>query len=319
MIQNRITQVGIAKQTAKGAAAATAAYQLGVNSGVIASLDITEEELPITWASRILQGHDRISAYPGASWETLALPKSIGTILQAACGSDAVTGTGPYQHTIKHAITPPYVTLFGRKDTEYYEVDDARINEVELSWELTGALKVKITAGGCVYVFRGSAFTATADERPQSGVLKGAGGTFTVNTLSIPIKGGSIKISNGVEPVFASDSVLPKDVFPALHKVDVSLTLLPNDLTEFRRVVTGTTGGSAVATTPFNGAAVCQWKVDTDNHLTFNANRLKSMVAFPDTNAQGGPVELQLEGSISEPVGSDAYTFVLSNQVAAAY
>lgn len=319
MIQNRITQVGAAKQTAKGAAAASATYQVGVNSGVVGSLDITEEELPVTWASRLLQGHDRISAYPGASFETLALPKSIGTFLQAACGADTVTGVGPYVHTIKPAIVLPYVGIFGRKDAEYFEVQDGRVSELELSWELTGALKVKVSVGGCAYVFRGTAYTATNDERPQAGVLKGAGGTFTLNTLATTIKGGSIKISNGIEPVFGSDSVLPKDVFPQLHKVDVSLTIIPNDLSEFRRVVTGTTGGSTVATTPFNGAAVCQWKVDANTHLTFNANRMKSMVQFPDTNAQGGPVELQLEGSISEPVGSDAYTFALSNDVAAAY
>lgn len=318
-IQNRITQIGVAKQSAKASAAATATYQLGVNSGVVGSIDISEEELPITWASRLLQGHDRISAYPGASFETLALPLSIGTLLHAACGSDTVSGTGPYVHTIKPAITPPYLTFFGRKDTEYFQVDDARISELELSWELTGALKVKVTMGGCAYTFRGSAYTATNDERPQAGVLKGAGGTFSLNSVAHTIKSGSIKISNGIEPIFGSDSVMPKDVFPQLHKVDVSLTIIPDNVLEFRRAVTGTTGGTTVQTTPFYGAAVCQWKVDANTHLTFNANRLKSMVAFPDTTAQGGPVELTLEGSIAEPSGSDAYTFVLNNTVVAAY
>lgn len=318
-IQNRLTRVAVAKQTAKGAAAATGTFQLGVNSGSIAGLELGEEELPITWASRQVQGFDRTTAYPTSQWETLALPLSVGTLLHGVCGTDAVTGTGPYVHTIKYANALPYHTVFAQRDAEYFQIDDARISELELSWELTGALKVKVTYGGCVYTFRGTAYTATTDERPQAGLLKGCGGTFTVNGAAAVVKGGSIKISNSVEPVYGSDSVLPKDVFPATHKVDVSLTLIPENLQEFRRVVTGTTSGSAVQCTPFYGSAVTQWRVDANNHLTFNANRLRSVIAFPDTQAAGGPVELALEGSIAEPSGSDSYTFVLSNTQSAAY
>ncbi len=318
-IQNRITQVGIAKQSAKGALEAAAAVQIGVNSGQVASLDLSEEELPITWASRLLQGFDRMSAYPMSSFETLAMPLSVGMFLQAVMGSDTITGAGPYTHTLKPAISLPYLTAFARKDAEYYKLGDCRVSEVELSWETTGALKLKVSMGGCTYEFLAASYTATTDERPFAGVMKGNGGTFTLNTVAHVIKGGSIKISNNLEPIFGSSSSSPADVFPAMHKVDVSLTIVPENLLEFRRVVTGTTAGTTVQAFPFYGSAVCQWRVDAATHLTFNANRLKSLVSFPDTNAQGGPVELSLEGSIAEPTGSDAYTMVLNNTRATAY
>lgn len=318
-IQNRITQVGIAKQNAKGAAAATAAYQLGVNSGAVTNAEVSEEDLPITWASRLIQGHDRTAVYPGADFETLALPQSIGTLLQAACGQDAVTGSGPYVHTFKHALSLPYLSLFARKDAEYFKVSDARVNELEFSWEQTGALRVKVVMGGCTYEFLGAPYTADADERPQAGVFKGCGGSFTVNGTSAIVRSGSIKVSNGIEPIYGSDSVLPKDVFPQVQTVDVSLTIVPDNLQEFRRTLTGAPAGSAVVCNPTYGAVSAQWRVDPDTHLTFESSRLKTVVGFPETNAQGGPVELTLEGSVAEPAVGDAYTFVLSNDVAAAY
>jgi hypothetical protein len=321
-VQNRITLAGFAKQTAKESEATNPDYQVGINSGQVATLDIAEEDFPTTWTSRLLEGHDRISATPGASFETLAMPKSIGTLLMLALGSDTVTGSAdPWTHEFTPNNTLPYGTFFGRKDAEYYKIGDARVNELELSWELTGALKVKVTVMGCTYTFLSSAYTPVASERPVDGVLKGAGGTFTVHGESLIVKSGSIKIAQGLEPVFGSDAVLPKDVFPGLTTVDVSLTVVPENLQEFRRIVTGTTAGTSVATVPLYSTAVASFGVpgDADKSLTFTANRMRSMIAFPDTNAQGGPVELAVEGSISSPTSGDAFSFELENDVEAAY
>jgi hypothetical protein len=319
-IQNRISLVGFAKQTAKASEAANPAYQIGVNSGQIATLDITEEDFPTTWTSRLLEGHDRISAAPGAAFEGLAMPKSIGLLLMLALGADSVTGAAdPYTHEFTPAVTLPYGTFFARKDTEYFKVGDARVSELELAWELTGALKVTVTVMGCTYTFNGTtAYTPAASERPVDGVLKGTGGTFTVHGQTLTVKSGSIKISQSVEPVFGSNAVLPADVFPGLTTVDTSLTLIPANLQEFRRVVTGTTGGSSVAAVPFYGAASLGFGVpgNANRTLTIDIINQKSMVAFPDTNAQGGPTELVVEGSVSNPTSGDAFTFTLLNDVA---
>jgi hypothetical protein len=321
-MQNRITQVGFTKQSAKGTAATSAKHQIGVNSGQVASLEINEEDLPITWASRLLEGHDRISAAPGASFETLAMPKSIGTLLMLALGADTVTGSGPYEHKFTPALVLPYGTFFARKDAEYFKVADARVSELELTWELTGALRVSVTVAGCSYEFLADAYTvdANGDERPQGGVLKGAGGTFTVHGQSLTIRGGTISIAQNVEPVFGSDSVLPKDVFPGMTTVDVSLTVVPDNLQEFRRVVTGTTAGTTIATTPFYGACQLGFKVPGSTaELEIAINHMKSMVAFPDTSAQGGPVELAVEGSVANVTSGDAFSFTLTNDVSTAY
>lgn len=316
-IQDRIAQIALSKQTALASPAASGTYQIGVSSGAVASLELSEDAFDMSWDQRLAEGHDRGEATPGSAFDTLAMPKSLGLMLLAALGSDTVTGAGPYTHKFTHANVLPYLTVFARKDTEYFKVSDARMNELELAWEGTKAVTVKTSLVGCQYEFKGStAYGAATDERPASGVLKGAGGTFTVDGANAIIKGGSIKVANGVNAVFGSDSPTPKDVFPEMVKVSVSLTIVPADTTLFRKVVTGSTSGSSVQALPKYGTVVCSF-TDGTNTLTFNGLNVKFLTSFPDTKASGGPVEVTLEGDCAVPAGGgEAFNLTLVNTVA---
>lgn len=324
MIQDRITQIALAKQTALASPAASGDYQIGVNSGAIATVDVSEDALPITWASRTLEGFDRASVTPGSSFETLAMPRSLGLLLKAALGSEQVAAGTPNVHTFTQAITNalPYLTIFARKASEYYKLGDCAISELELSWEGTKAVTVKVTAVGCTYTFMASAFTAGYDERPQcaDGVFKGAGGTFTVNGVSAVVEGGSIKISNSIEPVFGSNSLLPADVFPGMQQVDVSLNVVPASLQDFRKVLTGSASGTTIVSEPFFGSCELKFLAKDVNTLTFNGNNVRWMTEFPDTSAEGGPVKITLQGSTSQQCGGgEPYSFVLENDIATVY
>ena len=318
-IQDRIAQVAIAKQVSLGSPASSGDYQIGVSSGTITSLEIPEDGFEMSWAGRLSEGHDRGPTTPGAEFDTLAMPRSIGLLLLAALGSVNTTGSGPYTHEFVHANVLPYLTLWSRKDGEYHRVEDVRVSELELSWETTKAVSVKVNGIGCDLAFLGSSaygVNSGGDERPATGVLKGAGGTFTIDGAAAIVKSGSIKVSNGVSAVHGSDSQLPADVFPEMVEVSVSLTIVPANTTLFRKVVTGSTNGSAVQTNPQYGALVCSF-TDGTNTLTFNGNHVKFLTAFPDTKAQGGPVEVTLEGDCSEDgTGTDPFTFELVNTVA---
>lgn len=320
-IQDRITTVAVGKQVAKGTYLATPTHGFGINSGSVASLEISDEDMPTTWSSRLLEHHDRGEMQPGANYDVPAMPGMIGLLLNAALGSDTVTGSSaPYTHTFKAATTLPYYTLYARRDAEYYRVGDSRLSELELSWEGTKALMAKATWLGCEYSFLASAYTAaTTNERPQSGVFKGAGGTFTVDGAAAVIKSGSVKISNSVEGVFGSASPLPTDVFLAMQRIDFSLTIVPENLQLFRQVVTGTTSGTSVQATPEYGAAVCKFILDANTDLELNAARLKFMTSQPDVNAEGGAAEITLEGSVANTTSGDPFTAILRNTAAAAY
>ena len=184
-IQDRIAQVAISKQTALASPAASGTYQIGVSSGHVAAIESKHDLFDMSWSQRLAEGADRTPVIPGAEFQTLAMQKSLGLLLLAALGADAVTGSNPYTHIFTHANTLPYLTVFSRKDTEYHTVSDYRVDSLELDWETTKALTVKVNGKACAFAFGGTTpYSANNDERPSSGVMKGAGGTFTVFCIS---------------------------------------------------------------------------------------------------------------------------------------
>lgn len=158
-VNARLAQIGVGKQTAKGALTANPSFTFGVSSGQVAKLDVHEADLNLTWSDRMLQGHERQEIAPFADFETIATPKLLGLLLLGAIGQDTVTGAGPYTHTIKPgtAVDLPYLTWFGLQGTDYPQVGDSKIDQLDLIWDRTGALKAKVVAPGCGFAMLGSA------------------------------------------------------------------------------------------------------------------------------------------------------------------
>lgn len=317
-IQKRLSLVSLARQSAKGAAASAGTYKMGVSGGTIAGAEINEEDLPVTWSNRIAEGSDRISVLPGAEFDLVAMPKTIGLLLLGACGADTVAGAmAPYSHTFKSATDLPYLTLFGTYAGEWLKMSDAKVDSLELTWEQTGAVRGKARFVGCDLDYLAMAYTEGTAERPADGVFKGAGGTFEVDGVSATIKSGSISIANGIEPIFGSASPTPEDVFPALQTVTFSLVVVPTSTSAFRTVLTGADDGTAISAAPYEGSAEAKFILDTDTDLTFNALNARIATDFPESDPAGGAAEVTLEGSIViPPGGGDAYSVVLRNGIA---
>jgi hypothetical protein len=315
-IQTRLSQVGVAKQSAKGASATNPTYAVGVSSGILAKAEVTEEDLPLTWSDRVVQGHDRITVLPGFEFETIVTPKMAGFLVYATLGTDTVTGAGPYVHTCKPALDLPYLGIFGRMDGTYVRIDDAKIDALELSWDRAGVLKAKVSGIGCVYTVLGSAWTATTPEQVVDGTFGGVGGTMSLNGSAAVIKQGSIKITNGIVAVYGADAVLPKDVFPGIVTNTVSLTVVPADLSLFKLAVTGSLAGTTVSASPTYSTASLAWFMDANNLITATINRMKTMTAFPAASPAGGPAEVIVEGKTSAPTAAgDAFTIAVKNAV----
>lgn len=318
--QKRFAQLSLAKQTAKGAAAATGTYQIGVSGGNVVQAEVSEDALDATWSTRLIEAFDRTGVTPMAEFDFVAMPKSLGLFLYGACGSLVTTGAGPYTHTFTPGTALPYFTLFALRatssGTSYYKITDCAVDELELSWDQVGAVKAKAKVLGLDLTFPGSPYTPGTDERPNAGLLKGHGGTFQIDGANAVIKSGSIKFSNSVEPVFGSAAVQPVDVFPASHQVDVSLSVIPDDYLLWRKRLTGTTGGSTAQAIVQYGTAQTKFILDANTDLDITLNRLKFATDSPDSDPSGGPVEVALEGSLAAPTSGNAYTALLRNNVA---
>lgn len=319
MLQSRLAKVGFAKQTAKGSAATEATYDIGVLGGTVASAELTEEDLNPTADSRVLSYVERKLVVPGAAFDAVGMPKSIGMLLLAACGAVATTGAAaPFTHTITTADDLPYVTLFGRYAAQRIKVTDAKLDELEIEFDGSGAIKVKAKFVGIDQEFIGSyTVAAGGDERPvDSPPLISAGGVFTVDGAAAVIKKGSIKISNKVKAVDQAATTTPYDVSPGMQEITVSLTVVPEDLTLYRTVLTGSPAGTEIAGDVYIGDISLKFVRGADTDLTFAAGACALATEFPEANPEGGPAEIPIEAKVLAPASGNPFTFVLRNTVA---
>lgn len=307
-VNKRLVFAGVAKQTAKGSAAANPTFGFGLLSG---SWDpnITQEPDMITSTNRMVAGSNRDKAEPEMNVSTRAYDQLIGLLLYAACGAISTTGVGPYTHVITHDNDLPYLTLFGEHDGLWVKMQDAKIRSLKIAWVEAGLLTVEADFGAGDFVILASAWTATNDQSNRSR-FRASGGTFKVDAnattpVTAPISAGEITITNNLEAVMLSKQITPDAQFPGVFDVEVALTLKPDDLNEWRKGVTGTAGGTTIANTPTTGAFEVFFSIDANTDLKIEASEVDFLSKLPDADPQGGKAEVQLVGHCYENAATD--------------
>lgn len=316
MLQKRLAQISLAKQAVKGTPAAEATVQIGLLGGKVAGVEISEEDLNPTSSTRVSQYVERTGVVPQTEFDFVCMPRSIGLLLLGACGNVVTTGAGPYVHTFTAGDDLPYLTAWGMFAGNHVRMPDCKVDELELSFDRAGAVKAKSKVLGLDLAF-GAAPDLAADavERPIDGVIKSAGGLFEVDGAAAKVKSGTLKFTNSVEAVAVATQTLPDDVYPGLAVVDVSLTVVPADLSAFRKALTGSAAGTVVSSDPYIGAMSLKFVMDAATDLVFAASNAALATAFPDADPAGGPAEVTIEGKVLAPASGDPYSVVLRNAV----
>ncbi len=318
-LQKRLVQCALGAQSALGTAAVHGLNKFGVTEGSAVKADVNEQFLDTTWSTRLAEGFERLSIMPGAEFGFVATRELVGQMLFAALGADAVTGSGaPYTHVITEAEPLTYHTFFGRDNADYFIVQDCLVDQIEFSFEGVSALKGKATLKGTTVADSATPWTTTgSDERVQSGYFTMAGGAFTIDTVSAAITKGTITLKNNLKPIQPAFDVAPIDYMPGRLELEYSFTVMPNDFGEWRKVVYGSASlpETTMSGVPHYGAFHTLWNAGADT-LTLDAPQVRTMVAFPEADVEGGPVELEVTGSTAIDIGGQAITWTLLNETA---
>lgn len=318
-VQKRIAKAGLSKQTGKGSPAAAATYAYGLRSGRVIGAEIQQETEEVTVDTRVNPGANRNGVIPGMEYVTRGYPKLLGLLLYGALGSISSSGSGPTSHTITPGDDLPYLTAFGRQGSEYYQLKDAKLDQLRMSWDGPGPIEVGARFIG-LDLDPISAPTETNQEADSGGKFRAAGGTFKLDIdsdtpVAAPVSKGEISIANAIEAVMLADSIQPNDVFPGVLVPSVSLTLKPNDLLRWREIVFGAAAGTDVSAVPIYGSFEVKFVLDANTDLTISATRVPFMAEFPEVDPRGGAQELVVTGEAMKPTGA-AITAVLRNSVA---
>lgn len=320
-IQSALAVAGVGIQSGFGSPAANPAFLHGLRDGAVAGIEIEQEPEERTLDDQLVPPEvNRTGIVSGIGYKMRAHPRAIGAYLYAALGAKAVVGAGPFTHTFTPALTLPYLSQFGKYAGNLYRLPDAKIDELEFSWEGNQPLEVDVKGIGAGLSFPGS-MTATVDEQRASKFQPG-GGTFQVDVASgtpanARVKGGSIKIANNLEAIMLSGAITPSDVSEGAKALTVALTLVPQNFDDWRKIVTGSAAGASASPDPvygsFNIGFVTPGAAES---LTFAASRVAFSSPFPDVNAGGGAAEFAMEGVIVLPASGAPLTATLVNSQA---
>lgn len=318
-MQSISTLVGIAKQSAKGTIAANPTFAHGISGGNPITVDPKQSALEVTVAKRAAYNMVRESVDNGAAYDLPAYLKSIGLYLLGAIGTDTVTGTGPYTHTYSTGDLP-YLTVFTKGlDSTIEAVKDCKVDELSIKWDNAKPLVVSVKMAGTVFSYP-STFTAGTDETGSESFLVPVGGTFQIDPLgstlaAAAVVGGEITIKNNLSAINPSASIEADNQWEAVQEMSLKLTIIPDDLSLFRKTVTGGASGTASASVVPTGSVNLIFKENNSTGtLTVTGAKVAFLTAFPDVDPKGGPVKIDLAGEAVIPAaGTAPLVFALAN------
>lgn len=322
-IIKNLAAVGVARQTAgKGTPATQPDFYHGLRAGTAFEVAITQSEEERTLATgRAAPEVNRERVVHGMKFTARVHPRAIGLYLYAALGSIAtVTGT-PNTHTITPGADVPYLTFWGLYAGEIKRVQDCKIDQLAIKWSGPGKIEIDVTAIGCIPGFPGSITPVQDEQRAVS--YQAGGGTFTMDAASATpaaanITDGQLAINNNLAPLVLATSVVPQDVIIGHQSISPDLTIVPNDLAEWRKILTGSSSGTSISEQPIYGSYEQLFVIDANTSLKLTCLRAAFACPFPSVDPKGGAADIPLTATAVEQTGGGvACTAVVKNAHAA--
>jgi hypothetical protein len=319
-IQSALALVGAAKQTAKGSPGSNPTFSHGITDGAVMTVEVAQELESRTSGTRFAPAVNRTGIMPGMDFTCRAHASSVGLWLFGALGAAGVSGSAPnFTHAFSLGADLPYLTAFGKLENTIYKVSDFKVDSLEVSWSENEPVEVAVSGMGCAIDLAGTFTPGTSDEFAT--YMRPAGGSFQIDVdgstlAAAKVTGGSVSINNSLAPVMLSGTLTPGDVFPGQQAVEVSLDVTPENLEDWRAILTGTPTGTTVSSTPVYGSFSIQF-TDGTKTLTLASSRVAFTTEFPTADAAGGPITLSLAGLVVlGAAGETPFTATLTNGVA---
>ena len=323
-IQKVTAQIGVAKQASKGTISANPTFAHGLTGGSPLSIDISQDPLEVTAGKRAQYNIVRHTAANGATIQSPAYIKTVGLYLLGSLGTCTTTGaSAPYSHAFTTGDLP-YASVFSKGiGSTIQGVRDCKVDELSLKWDGSKPVELSVKYLGTVFSYPAT-FTPTTDETAIESFLTPIGGTFTLDVLggtlvAARVVGGELMIKNNVAPIDPSAGVEADDVYEGIQEHTIKLSIIPDDLAEFRKTVTGGAAGTGVQATAPTGSVSLTFKENAGTGtLVVTASKIAFLTAFPDADPKGGAVTIELVGTavMASTAGLSPVLYTLSNSQA---
>ncbi len=301
-VNTSIGLIGVAKQADKSTPASTPAFVHGLTGGQTFKLDRAVDNANVTCGIRTGTDSYVSSVTPGVDFETYGYSDVIPLYFYAAMGnivSAANAGGASCKHVVTLGDLLPYLTFWGRIGGEYTRTDGCKVDQIEMDFEGNKPLGFGITAIGLDATLGLESFPGAIDPSCFDGYYVPTGGVFKVETVGTtpaeaPVTKGNLSLSNSCTADPLAGMVTPGDVEEGKLATSGSVTVKPEDMTLYRKMITG----SASGTKPTGGMVYGSfyWEFthskDANHKMVVEATRVPFTCDFPSVDPEGGAAEL---------------------------
>ena len=301
-VNTSIGLIGVAKQSDKDTPAETPSYVHGLTGGQTFKLDRSVESANVSCGIRAGTDSYVSSVTPGVDFETYGYSDVLPLYFYAAMGnivSAANTEGAPYKHVVTLGDLLPYLTFWGRIGGEYTRTDGCKVDQVEMDFEGNKPLGFGITAIGLDAALGLESFPGTFDPSCFDGYYVPTGGVFKVETagstpVEAPVTKGSLSLSNSCTADPLAGMVTPGDVEEGKLATSGSVTVKPNDMAFYRKMITGSANGTKPMGDMVYGSFLWEFthSKEANHKMVVEATRVPFTCDFPSVDPEGGAAEL---------------------------
>lgn len=329
-VNTSIGLIGVAKQTNKATAASTPTFVHGLTGGQTFKLDRSVESADVSCGVRTNTDAYVSSIVPGVDFETFGYSDVMPLYFYAAMGNIASTtqsgtGTASKKHTVTLGDSLPYLTFWGRIGGEYTKTSGCKVDQLEMSFEGNAPLNFGITALGLDATFGLNAFPGSVDPSCFDGYFVPTGGSFKIETLGTtpavaPIVSGSLTLSNSCSSDPLLGMVTPGDIAEGKLTTSGSITVKPDDMTLYRKMVTGASNGTTLTGNMVYGSFELNFthSKETTHKMKVTATHVPFTCEFPSVDPNGGAAELDFSFDMIgvDEAGGSPITVIFENETA---
>lgn len=322
--------VGIAVQTDKDTPAAAPTFMHGLTGGSPFGVSRSIANTSVSCGNRAPSDARVDSIEVSPSVQSLCYPDVFGLYLYAALGAvDTTAATGKegyYKHVFTMGDDLPYCTIWSQiGKNNFTRADGCRLGTLAIS--ATGNEHLSMQAD-----FKGIDGQVGIDSIPGSVQASCFGGKYTTTdcTFKIDAAGNtpadalvseaSFTVENNVSGLTSIGRVTPRDIAVGKLSMGCSVTTIPDDITEYRKLVTGSKTATKLSGSVVLGSVYAKFFHTDDPNMTLEVsiNHCPFTADFPEVDPEGSEATIQFstDAAIIASAGESPVTITLVNKTA---
>jgi hypothetical protein len=287
----KVFTLGAGKQTAKGTPQTTPAFKVGLVGGNVESkrglAQLGETDVSAQHGESVVVS-ERVEGDP----EIYARPDDAGFWAFLLMGADAVTGAGPYVHTLTMALNAPYATLYRALHSTVLvdRFEDCRVGRATFRGQAGGILSIQLGIQGGKTTY-GQTDPVLAKETavpfvyPQVTVTRGGSAPGTVESFDMTYDWG--------QDFFQADKQYePQDVIRKVLSITGTMTILFESDADHRKFHTGASGGTTTSGSLFTESMVIHAEKDAATYIEHNMALVEYQEYSVGPNAAGDAIRV---------------------------